>query len=51
MESRTPTEIQQRLIHMAEKLFVAGVERLEAGNVRGILALWRSAVVSMVALG
>ena len=46
-----PTEIQQRLIHMAEKLFVAGVERLEAGNVRGILALWRSAVVSMVALG
>ncbi len=46
-----PTEIQQRLINMATGLFQAGVERLEAGHIRGILAVWRSAVVSMVVLG
>ena len=46
-----PTAIQQRLIGMAEKLFVAGVEKLEAGNVRGILSLWRSAVLSLLVIG
>ncbi|MGI9627499.1 MAG: hypothetical protein ACR2QM_11735, partial [Longimicrobiales bacterium] len=45
-----PTEIQQRLVNIAEKLFARGVEKLEAGNVRGIVCLWRSAITSMLAL-
>ena len=45
-----PTEIQQRLVNMADRLFARGVEMLEAGNLRGVVSLWRSAITSMLAL-
>jgi len=45
-----PTEIQQRLVNIAERLFAVGVEKLEAGNLRGVVSLWRSAITSMLAL-
>lgn len=50
MEIAEPTPVQERLIGLAETLYRIGVEKLEAGNLRGVVSLWRSAVVSLVVL-
>ena len=46
-----PTQIQQRLVHMAGKQLEIGLRKINAGNLRGIGCFWRSSVTSVLALG
>lgn len=41
-----PTELARRIFNRATDLFEIGVRRLEAGQKRGVAALWRSATMS-----
>jgi len=46
-----PTELQARLLLRARHMLENGEEHVLAGNVRGIGALWRSAVISTWLIG
>ncbi len=46
-----PTELQRHLLEMAGRLIEAGEEALNQGHVRGVAALWRSAVISSWLIG
>jgi hypothetical protein len=39
------------LINLATRLYNGGLEKLEAGNVRGLVLLWHSATTSAVIIG
>ncbi len=46
-----PTQLQARLLALAERLIERGEEQLEAGNKRGVAPLWRAAVISRWLIG
>jgi len=41
-----PTDLELRLLHHATDLLEKGIVQLEEGRVRGVAAVWRSAVIS-----
>lgn len=45
------TELQLRVLERAGNLLEIGIRRLEAGQVRGVAALWRSSVMSAWLIG